>query len=118
MTLLAVLTGGEGLLAIVAGSAIFSRLEGFHSQRVASIRTALLFLEQDIMAIGTTRACRLVTFVTEYHRRETFGILENDASDIAIRLHRHPTPQQTDRDEDSQTENPYFNFHITPFFEQ
>jgi len=54
MALLAVFTGRERLLAIVTGSAILFRPEGFHRQRVAPIRTALLFLEQDIMAIGTT----------------------------------------------------------------
>ena len=116
MALLAVFTGGEGLLAIVTGSAIFFRPEGFHSQRVAPIRTALLFLEHDIMAIGTTCARRLVTFMTEYHRRETFSILENDVSDISIRLHRHSAPQQTGRNEDRQTENPRSEFHSPPLF--
>jgi hypothetical protein len=111
MALLAVFTGRERLLAIVTGPAIFFRPEGLHSQSVAPIRTALLFFEQDIMAIGTTCARRLVTFVTEYHRRETFGILENDVSNISIRLHRHPTPQQTGRNEDRQTENPHSKFH-------
>ena len=115
MALLAVFTGRERLLAIVTGSAILFRPEGFHRQRVAPIRTALLFLEHDIMAIGTTCARRLVTFVTEYHRRETFGILENHVSDIAIRLNRHPTPQQPGRNEDRHTENSHSKFHSPPF---
>ena len=93
MALLAVLTGGESLFAVVTGAAVFSLSEGFHGQSVAPIRTPLLLLEQDIMAIGTTRARRLVTCMTEYHRSETFGVLEKDVSDITIYLARHSTPQ-------------------------
>jgi len=115
VALLTIFTGGKCLLAIVTGTAIFSLTESLHGQSVAPIRTALLFLEHDIMAIGTTRACRLVTFMTEYHWRETFGVIKNDVSDITIRPNCRPTPQQTARNEYRQTQNPHSNFHVTPF---
>ena len=115
MALFAVFAGGEGLLAVVTGAAVFSIAEGFHGQGVALIRTSLLFLEHDIMAVSTTRARRLVTFMTEYHRCKTFGILENDVSNIAIHLNYCPTPQQTGRYENRHTENPHSHFHRTPF---
>lgn len=115
MALLAVFTDGEGLFAVMTGPAIFPAPQSLHVQGVIHVGTVLLFLEQDIMTVTATYARRLVTLMTEHHRRETFGILEHDYSGSIIRLNRRSTPQQTNCNEYRHTENQLSNFHRTPF---
>lgn len=55
MALLTVLTDRECLLTIVTGSAEFSRLEGLHRYGVPPVVTSPLFLEHNIMTVGTTQ---------------------------------------------------------------
>ena len=115
MALLAVFTGGERLFAVVTGPAIFALAEGFHGQSVARIGTTRFFLEQRIMAVTATHSRLFVGIMIEQHRSKAFGIFEHDFSRATICLNRHLTPQQTSRNEDHHTENPYSNFHKTPF---
>ncbi len=74
--------------SIVTGPAEFSLAEGFHGEGVVGVGTAFFFLEQGIMAVAASYASRLVILMAEHHRGETFGILENNVSDLTFRLHR------------------------------
>ncbi len=115
MALLAVFTGGEGLFAIVTGTAEFSSPKSFHGQSVARIGTAFFFLEQGIMAVATPQTGSFMALMIERHRGETFRILVNYFSGLAVRPDRGGRPDQTEGDKDPGADNPHFIFHNNPF---
>jgi hypothetical protein len=55
--------------------------------------------------------------MAEHHRGKTFGILENNFSDLTIRLHRRdrPAPKPASGEEYYQADNPYSKCHRIPF---
>lgn len=101
MALFATAPNRKRPIPVVAGPAEFSLAEGFHGQGIIYVGTALFFLEQGIMTVAASYASRLVILMTEHHRGESFGILENNVSGITIRLHRldGPAQKQAGRDE-------------------
>lgn len=107
MALLATAPHRERPRTIVAGAAEFSLAESLHGEGVVDIGASLFFLKQGVMTIAAPQALFLVFCVIEHHRRETFGILENDfprrilgvgprcasQTDHTCRQERHQTPE-------------------------
>lgn len=115
MALFAVFAGGKSPFAVMAGSAEFPLAQGFHGEGVVGVGAPPLFLEQFVVAVATPQTGPFMDLVIERHRRETFRILVNYFSGLAVRPDRGGRPDQTEGDKDQGADNPHFIFHSIPF---